>query len=161
MSDPQTRAMLCDRTREWLALRLDDEVSDFETTLMQAHLDRCEPCRLFGAELAGITRALRSAPFEPLPQPVTLPLRRHAFATRQLQAVAAAALLVLAGGIGSLYGALQGGADRAVSVPIARSPMLASTGSADPLLRDERLRSLLPSGPLPLGAAKPVLKISV
>jgi anti-sigma factor RsiW len=159
MSDPQTRAMLCDRTREWLALRLDGEVSEFETTLMQAHLDRCEPCRLFGSELSEITRALRSAPLEPLLQPVMIPRRRRlAPVTRQLQALAAAALLVLAAGIGGIFGAWQGPADREVSPPLTRSPMLAS---ADPLLRNERLQSLVPSRPLPLGAAKPVLKIPV
>ena len=161
MTDPQTRAMLCDRTREWLTLHLDGELSDFEATLMHAHLGRCAACRHFGAEIAGITGHLRSAPLEPLTEPVTLPARRRLLPTRQLQAVAAAALLVGVAGIGSLYGALQGPAAGTTPVPVAHGPMVGGAGGSDPLLRDLRVASLRPDGPLPLGVTKPVLKILV
>ena len=155
--------MLCDRTREWLALHLDGELSDFERTLMHAHLGRCAACRHFGAEIADITKALRSAPLEQLPAPVTLPARRRLLPTRQLQAVAAAALLLGVAGIGSLYGALQGpaGVTASAPAPVAHGPMVGLSGSSDPLLRDLRVASLRPDGPLPLGVTKPVLKILV
>ncbi|MGH3131943.1 MAG: hypothetical protein ACRDNX_14100, partial [Gaiellaceae bacterium] len=53
------------------------------------------------------------------------------------------------------------GGSLAASAPVVHAPMVASIGMADPLLRDLRIRSLKPLARLPLGAAKPVLKISV
>jgi anti-sigma factor RsiW len=149
--------MLCDRTREWVALRLDTDLSEFETALMSAHLERCEACRGFAGEVAAITQALRTAPLEPLAQPVELPTRRHVLRGRRVQLVAAAALVVLAAGLGSLYGAVRGPAAPAVA-PIVHAPMVSDDSM---LLRKIRLAELRPTGPLPLGATKPPLTISV
>jgi anti-sigma factor RsiW len=151
--------MLCDRTREWVALRLDAELSEFETALMSSHLERCAACRDFAEEVAAITEVLRTAPLEPLPHPVELPARRRVLPGRHVQIAAAAALVVLAAGLGSLYGAVREPSAEAAS-PLVHAPMVAYADD-NLLLREMRLAELKPSGPLPLGAAKPVLTISV
>jgi predicted anti-sigma-YlaC factor YlaD len=88
----------CERARECASLRLDDELSEFEQALLSAHLVRCEPCRSFAAELDAVTMRLRSAPLEPLEQPVTLPARRR-LSTRPVEIAAAAALMLTALGV--------------------------------------------------------------
>jgi predicted anti-sigma-YlaC factor YlaD len=153
--------MLCDRTREWAALRMDTELSEFETAIMTAHLDRCEDCRAFAADVAAVTRELRSTPLEPLPHPIELVApRRFALPRRHFQVAAAAALVVLATGLGSLYGALRAsGTAEYASAPLVRAPMVSDAN--DMKLREIRLAELRPFQPLSIGAAKPVLTISL
>jgi anti-sigma factor RsiW len=88
----------CERARECASLRLDGELSEFEQALLSAHLARCEPCRSYAAELDAITTRLRSAPLEPLEQPVTLPRRRR-ISRRPVEIAAAAALMLTALGV--------------------------------------------------------------
>ena len=128
MTHHPTRAMLCDRTREWAALRLDAELSEFETAIMTAHLDRCQECRAFAADVATITRELRSTPLEPPPRPIELGApRRFPLPRRHLQFAAAAALVVLAAGLGSLYGSLRAsGSPEQILTPLVRAPMVAT-----------------------------------
>jgi anti-sigma factor RsiW len=162
MTHDPTRAMLCDRTREWAALRLDTELSEVETAIMASHLDRCEECRVFAADVAAITRELRSAPLEPLARAIELgAARRFPLPRRHIQIAAAAALVVLATGLGSLYGALRAsGTPEQVLTPLVRAPMV---GDADDtkLLREIRLAELRPSSPLTIGMTKPVLTITL
>ena len=162
MTHHPTRAMLCDRTREWAALRLDAELSEFETAIMTAHLDRCQECRAFAADVAAITRELRSTPLEPLPRRIELrAARRFPLAQRHIQVAAAAALVVLATGLGSLYGALRAsGTPEQVLTPLVRAPMVGDTDETA-LLREIRLAELRPSRPLPIGLTKPVLTITL
>jgi predicted anti-sigma-YlaC factor YlaD len=160
MTARHTRPILCERTREWAVLRLDGEFSESETSLMHAHLERCDSCRRFAGEVAAITAELRSAALEPLPTPVALPARRSRLPLHRLQMAAAAALVLVAAGAGSLYGSLRGADGTPAAGRVVHAPML---GYADEsaLLRRIRLAELKPSRPLPLGAAKPVLTISV
>jgi predicted anti-sigma-YlaC factor YlaD len=162
MTDPGTRALLCDRSREWLALRLDGDLSEFETALLTAHVQRCESCRTFGAELAGITGELRAAPLERPSRPVAVPRLRRRLPIRQLQLGAAAAVLVVAAGAASLYGTLRGSGQPALTAAasVEHAPMVGTGVTTDPLLRDVRVLSLTPSRSLPLGATKPVLRVS-
>jgi anti-sigma factor RsiW len=94
----------CERARECASLRLDAELSEFEQALLAAHVERCEPCRSFAAELDAITTRLRNAPLEPLEQGVALPARRR-FSRRPAEVAAAAALMLTALGI---TGAVRG-----------------------------------------------------
>ena len=152
--------MLCDRTREWVALRLDGELSEFETAIMRSHLDRCAECTAFADDVAAIARELRSTPLDAPERPVVLELPRGLrLSPRRLQLGAAAALVVVAAGVGSLYGALNGSRSPSVPSPLVHAPM----GVADDafLLRQLRVAELRPTGPLPLGATKPPLEISV
>ena len=70
------RPLACDRSRAWISLRLDDELSRFEHVLLGAHLALCRDCRHFADDVAWQTQALRGAPLEPLSFPVTIPARR-------------------------------------------------------------------------------------
>jgi predicted anti-sigma-YlaC factor YlaD len=162
MTHHPTRAMLCDRTREWAALGLDAELSEVETAMMTSHLDRCQECRAFAADVAAITHELRSTPLEPPLRPIELATaRRFPMPRRHIQVAAAAALVVLATGLGSLYGTLRAsGSPDQVLTPLVRAPMV---GDADDtaLLREIRLAELRPSGALPIGMTKPVLTITL
>jgi anti-sigma factor RsiW len=104
MRDLRSQSRLCDRAREYSSRGLDGELSEFERALLDSHLERCEPCRVYSAELEQIVGRLRLAPLEPLSQPISLP-SRHRARTRVLQvaaAGAAAAVAVTAGLVGSL-----------------------------------------------------------
>jgi predicted anti-sigma-YlaC factor YlaD len=93
---PLTRQ--CERARECASLRLDGELSEFEQALLNAHLGRCEPCRVFAAELDGATSHIRNAPLQTLERPVALPSRRR-ISYRPVEIAAAAALMLTALGI--------------------------------------------------------------
>jgi hypothetical protein len=69
--------------------------------MLRAHTARCLPCAAFQAETAALTSCLRLAPLEPMPAPVVLPTRRRS-ASRLAQVGAAAAVAVLAAGIGAM-----------------------------------------------------------
>jgi predicted anti-sigma-YlaC factor YlaD len=104
MRDLRSQSRLCDRAREYSSRGLDGELSDFECALLENHLERCEPCRAYAAELEQIVARLRLAPLEALPHPISLPPRRRARG-RVLQvaaAGAAAAVAVTAGLVGAI-----------------------------------------------------------
>src|SRR5690242_3964885 len=67
-----TGGQLCARARFWASLRVDDELSELEGALLDAHLARCAECREFEAAAAGSATLLRAAPLEAVPQ-VVLP----------------------------------------------------------------------------------------
>jgi predicted anti-sigma-YlaC factor YlaD len=101
----------CERAREWLSLSLDGELSRFERALVDRHLSTCAECASFGAELASFTEQIRLTPLEPLEHPIAVPLRRTRRVFRPTQA-AAAALAVVAVGVGTLSSSLRDQADR-------------------------------------------------
>jgi predicted anti-sigma-YlaC factor YlaD len=97
------RSQLCERTRGWVSLSLDGELSEFERALVGSHLDRCAQCAAFAREVTGATHLLRDAPLAPVPHMVVLPARRRNIGALTLRAGAAAALLIGALGLaGSL-----------------------------------------------------------
>jgi predicted anti-sigma-YlaC factor YlaD len=154
-----TRAMLCDRTREWAALDLDGELSEFERALMQAHLDRCADCREFAGDVVQITQNLRSAPLEALARPVTLPARRRVASYRHVQVAAAAAVVLVAAGLGGLYGSVRG-EEATVSAAGGHATSLAAV-SEDRLVRAVQLAYLKSSALPSLGESKPALPVSI
>jgi predicted anti-sigma-YlaC factor YlaD len=124
---------LCDRAREWASLRLDGELSELESALLGAHVERCADCRAFVDDVDLATTALRSASLEPLMTPVALPRRRVGSRTRTLQAAAAAALVLTAAGLGSLFGLLSGS---------GAAPSRAASGSPIVVAFDDTANSL-------------------
>jgi predicted anti-sigma-YlaC factor YlaD len=68
----------CDRAREWVSLRLDDEISELEDALLEAHLRRCAACREYEASVRGAVVALRARPLERMDQPIVVSRRRRA-----------------------------------------------------------------------------------
>ena len=96
-------SQLCERARRWASLRADDELSELEGALLDAHLGRCLPCRGFAEGAEEVAAALRSARLE-LPAPLALALPHRRPALRALQVTAAAALVVGAGVAAALVG---------------------------------------------------------
>ena len=109
MRTMRTTARRCDRAREYASLRLDGELSDFESSLLDSHIERCPSCRAFAEDLVGVTERLRTAPLERPLIVLTLPQRRFG-ALRTIQASAAAAAVVSVVGIGALFGMLHSNA---------------------------------------------------
>jgi hypothetical protein len=70
------RPLACDRSRGWISLRLDDELSKFEHLLLGAHLAVCRDCRRFAADVDWQTQSLRAVALEPLTRPITIPSTR-------------------------------------------------------------------------------------
>jgi anti-sigma factor RsiW len=96
----------CSRAREWASLRLDGELSELESALLEAHLLRCTACASFAVEVEAVALQLRSATLDRLEQPVQLPTRRFASPVRAVHLGAAAALVAAAAGLGTLFGSL-------------------------------------------------------
>jgi ferric-dicitrate binding protein FerR (iron transport regulator) len=84
--------------------------------MLHAHAARCPACAAFQADATAITQRLRLAPLEPLPAPVALPPRRRSVG-RFAQVGAAAAVAVLAAGIGTLFSNSTGGSTLSARVP--------------------------------------------
>jgi predicted anti-sigma-YlaC factor YlaD len=137
---------MCERAREWASLRLDDELSELERVLLDAHLRRCTACAGYAEEIGELTQALRAAELEMLPQPIALPLRRRvAFASRAMGAgAAAAAVIAVTVGLGIQSG--SGSSTRDLVANAVRMPESAiSSGpnsEGDALLRVPRLANL-------------------
>jgi predicted anti-sigma-YlaC factor YlaD len=137
---------MCERAREWASLRLDCELSEFERVLLDSHVARCEACAAYVLEVTAITETLRGAELEPVPHPVTVPLRRRiAYASRALQAGAAAAALVAATvGLSTQFGSAgtsPGNLANAVRMPKNEISSQANSES-DALIRIPRLANL-------------------
>jgi predicted anti-sigma-YlaC factor YlaD len=93
----------CENARGWVSLRLDDDLSEFEIFLLDAHLRRCAACREFALDTSAFTSVLRSRPLEeraqpvvsvPLPQPQPWRRQRLLFS----QVASAVALVAVMGG---------------------------------------------------------------
>jgi hypothetical protein len=138
MKHLRTRARSCERAREYVSLRLDRELSDFEHALLHSHLERCERCRAFEADVIAVTSALRAAPPELPPHPIALPRSRSASA-RFLQIGAAAAAVVAALAVGRA--ALSPSSNEASAV----RPSAKQLAPLQPSLRELRLRELKPT----------------
>jgi len=90
-------SVLCERSREWISLRLDGELSELAEKMLESHLARCAPCRAFESDVDVTSRLVRTAPLERPEHPIALPrVRRRAF-MRPVGAVAATAAAVALG----------------------------------------------------------------
>jgi len=90
----------CERMRGYVSASLDDELSEVERAMVEAHLVWCPTCQAFAADGVETARVLRETPAEELNFPIVLPGRRLAVA-RKLQVAAAAAAIALAVGVGA------------------------------------------------------------
>lgn len=73
----QLRAIECERTRQWISLALDSELSQFERSLVSGHVVRCAACRAFEVHVTEMTREVRRAPAERMSARIYLPIRRR------------------------------------------------------------------------------------
>lgn len=93
-------AVLCERARTWAALAPDNELSELERKLLDAHVQRCPACAHFAVDVAAVAAELRAAALQPLPRPLSVPIWRRRPVYARFRAVgAAAAVAVMALGI--------------------------------------------------------------
>ncbi len=125
---------LCARARFWVSLRADDELSELEGALLDAHLGRCANCREFAAASDASTHAIRAASYVRHP-PVMLDLPRSA---KRLVAGAGIATLVAAAAIAGVVvrGAVSPGS--AGSSAVHSVAVVASVETPDQLRRLRR-----------------------
>ena len=86
---------MCARARFWVSLRVDDELSELEGALLDAHLGRCADCREFAVGADVSTNAIRAASYighAPVVLDVPRSPRRFAFGAGVAALVAAAAV---------------------------------------------------------------------
>ena len=90
-------SVLCERSREWISLRLDGELSELAEKMLESHLARCAGCREFESSAAAATGLVRTAPLELPEQPIAAPRGRRLALVRPVGAVAATAAAVALG----------------------------------------------------------------
>jgi predicted anti-sigma-YlaC factor YlaD len=135
----------CVRAREAASRRLDDELTELESTRLDAHLRRCPSCRELVAQIAAITDELRRAPLETPTISVFAPRRRRALPALRVQAAAAAvAAVALVGGGSFTLGRVLGGNGGGSPSLTASTPIGNVTRSRDDSLA-QRLLALLPA----------------
>ena len=106
---------LCERTRAWASLELDGELSELEGVLFYEHVRGCEDCAVAVDDLRRIAAMVRATPLaEPSHRGFEFPARviRPRARPVAVRALAAAAVIVLAAGLG-LFGNSFGDAPRA------------------------------------------------
>jgi hypothetical protein len=88
----------CDRARERASREVDDELSAFELRLLLSHVERCDECGEFRANVGASTGLLRAAPLELPSTQIRIPgaRRYHSFARRVIAPTAAAAMVAAA-----------------------------------------------------------------
>jgi anti-sigma factor RsiW len=91
------RPIVCERVRAQISVRLDGELSELESRLVESHVRRCADCAAYQDEVVAVTAMLREAPLEPLERPVVVsrPGRRVSLAGMQVGVAAAVAVAVL------------------------------------------------------------------
>jgi putative zinc finger protein len=149
-------SQLCERARAWASLRADAELSELESALLDAHLERCAPCRSFAVGAETFAETLRAIPLERPSVPVRMPTRggtRRAW--QALRLTAAAAVVVAAGVIASASRPGMPAADRAAAKPVAMVADIDWPGGLRQLRRPgliERHRILPRNGLVPIPA---------
>lgn len=125
---------LCARARFWVSLRVDDELSELEGALLDAHLARCGDCREFALGAAASTDAIRAASYIGH-APVVLDVRR---APRRVVAGAGVAALVAAAAVAGVL--VRGTISPSSTHPTAggQVAVVASVETADQLRRLRR-----------------------
>ena len=136
------RGVLCERARSWAALAPDDELSELEQKLLEAHLARCAGCARFAVQVATVAAELRAAALQPLPHPVSiLTWRRRPVYARLRTVGAAAAVAVMALGIAS-RAPLSSGESQSFRLPPA-ADLSSDDRSENQELRDLRRAAIV------------------
>lgn len=99
------RSVVCDRVRAQISLRLDGEISQLESRMLESHLARCAECSMYEAGVGAVTAELRAAPLETLGHPIVVGRPRRQLSLARVQVGVAAALAVAVLGAISQIGA--------------------------------------------------------
>ena len=123
-------------------MRVDGELSELESALLDDHLGRCRSCRAFARGVEDVAAALAVARLErPAPLALVLPRRSH----RPLPLIrsAAAATLVAAAAVAAVVGGVAG---HGQAVSAAKPVVMVSSGDSANELRALRRSSLIDQG---------------
>jgi len=107
----------CERSREWISLRLDGMLSSMEDALLERHLHGCASCSDFAVSAGAQTQLLRAAALEDMQRAVLVPRNRA-------RAVRRGSLGLLAGAAAAVVAAL------AFAGPVSHSPWSESEANA-------------------------------
>ena len=98
----------CDRAHAWASLALDDELSELERALLDAHLARCPECAREVTQMRAVARVMRATPPERPAEPVFVARSAHAPRHFAVRVAIAATLALAAAGLGVLAGHVGG-----------------------------------------------------
>lgn len=107
-------SLVCRRVREQVSLQLDNELSELERRMLDAHLARCVDCAGYADDVRTFTQELREAPLLAPERPVVVTRRSRDVAAR-LQIGVAAALAFAALGLGTQVAASSEPGDSSLS----------------------------------------------
>jgi predicted anti-sigma-YlaC factor YlaD len=134
-------SLMCERARRWSSLRVDGELSELESALLDAHLGGCHSCRAFAQGTESVAAALSVARLEE-PAPFALKVPRRRRARRVFRSAAVATLVLVAAIVAGIAGlGAHGGSARAVK-PVA----MVSTLDTPNELRQLRRAGLIQQG---------------
>lgn len=133
--------LLCERACRWVSLRVDDELSELESVLLDDHLGRCRSCREFAGGVEAVAAALAAAGLErPAPLALSIPRKRRPL---HVLRSAAAATLVVASAVAAL---VSGVAGQAQSAGAARPVAMLQAADSPNELRQLRRSALIDQG---------------
>jgi len=135
-------SQLCARARFWASLRLDGELSELESALLDAHLARCADCSAAAREFGAFTGELRASRLEPV-APVAV---RWARSPRRVLVGAAIAAVIAAG---ALLGGLVRGQVSHDATPAPHTVAVVASLETPDQLRKLRRTTLLNERRLP------------
>lgn len=93
--------------RALVSAELDGELSDFESSLLRAHVGGCAACSAFKRDAARFTDELRREPLSLMDTPIVVQPRRRRVALHAVRMPAVAALAVSAIALGTLFETLH------------------------------------------------------
>ena len=102
--------LLCDRTRSYVSLEVDGELSELERGFLVAHLRRCGDCRSYRSEIHALAGRIRSTPPEVPTRRVRVPVHvssRPTVLLARVQLAVAAALAIAIVGTASLTSSID------------------------------------------------------
>ena len=88
-------SLMCERARRWSSLRVDGELSELESALLDSHLARCSSCRAFARGAEDVAALLSAARLE-RPAPLALVVSSSRRSRHALQSFAIAAFVLCA-----------------------------------------------------------------
>lgn len=143
---------VCQRVREQVSLRLDNELSQLEGRMLDVHLGRCAQCREYAADVERFTAELRSAPLETLARPAFVERGRRRLAHARLQGGAiAAAIAIVAIGVAQVTSSRQGDPQlRNFDRTVTRFPTQAELDRELAIFESLSTRRTAPAGSSPL-----------
>ncbi|MBA2642043.1 MAG: zf-HC2 domain-containing protein [Actinobacteria bacterium] len=141
-------SIVCDRVRAQISLRLDGELSQLESRMLESHLARCAECSMYDTRVGAVTAELRAAPLESLEHPIVIRRPRRQVSLARVQIGVAAALAVAVLGAISQIGAP--GTEPALVSPDRYATYTQLTREVEQIIADGRAFSQRRGDALPL-----------